>query len=70
MAEARYRRQKGVVVSPDYADNTKFADERLHPHPGTDGALGAPAALAPGHLGEPAGTGLDPEGGDGSRGVR
>ncbi|MEB8325310.1 nitrate reductase subunit alpha [Dietzia kunjamensis] len=39
MTEARYRGQKVVVVSPDYADNTKFADEWLHPHPGTDGAL-------------------------------
>ncbi|MFF4535753.1 MFS transporter [Streptomyces aureus] len=46
MAEARYRGQKVVVVSPDYADNTKFADEWLHPHPGTDGAL----ALAMGHV--------------------
>ena len=27
MAEARYRGTKVVVVSPDYADNTKFADE-------------------------------------------
>ena len=40
MTEARYRGQKVVVVSPDYADNTKFADEWLAPHPGTDGALG------------------------------
>ncbi|MGW5942073.1 nitrate reductase subunit alpha [Streptomyces celluloflavus] len=39
MAEARYRGQKVVVVSPDYADATKFADQWLHPHPGTDGAL-------------------------------
>ncbi len=39
MAEARYRGQKVVVVSPDYADATKFADLWLHPHPGTDGAL-------------------------------
>ncbi|MQY11365.1 Nitrate reductase alpha subunit [Streptomyces sp. RB5] len=46
MAEARYRGQKVVVVSPDYADNTKFADEWMHPHPGTDGAL----ALAMGHV--------------------
>ncbi|MGW1023835.1 nitrate reductase subunit alpha [Streptomyces sp. NPDC002577] len=46
MAEARYRGQKVVVVSPDYADNAKFADEWLHPHPGTDGAL----ALAMGHV--------------------
>ena len=27
MAEARYRGTKVVTVSPDYADNTKFADE-------------------------------------------
>ncbi|WP_019544030.1 nitrate reductase subunit alpha [Streptomyces sulphureus] len=46
MVEARYRGQKVVVVSPDYADNSKFADEWLHPHPGTDGAL----ALAMGHV--------------------
>ncbi|MFG7941535.1 nitrate reductase subunit alpha [Streptomyces cacaoi] len=46
MAEARYRGQKVVVVSPDYADSTKFADEWLHPHPGTDAAL----ALAMGHV--------------------
>ena len=39
MAEARYRGQKVVVVSPDYADNTKFADQWIHPQPGTDGAL-------------------------------
>ena len=46
MAEARYRGQKVVTVSPDYADNTKFADEWLSPHPGTDGALG----MAMGHV--------------------
>ncbi|ROS72120.1 nitrate reductase subunit alpha [Cellulomonas sp. PhB143] len=46
MAEARYRGQKVVTVSPDYADNTKFADEWLAVHPGTDGAL----ALAMGHV--------------------
>jgi len=46
MTEARYRGQKVVVVSPDYADNTKFADEWLAPHPGTDGAL----AMAMGHV--------------------
>ncbi|MCU0271547.1 MAG: nitrate reductase subunit alpha, partial [Acidimicrobiales bacterium] len=46
MTEARYRGQKVVVVSPDYADNTKFADEWLAPHPGTDGALG----MAMGHV--------------------
>ncbi|MEW2287528.1 nitrate reductase subunit alpha [Streptomyces sp. NPDC047841] len=46
MTEARYRGQKVVVVSPDYADATKFADDWLHPHPGTDGAL----AMAMGHV--------------------
>ncbi|WP_157112722.1 molybdopterin-dependent oxidoreductase, partial [Nocardia speluncae] len=46
MAEARYRGQKVVAVSPDYADNVKFADEWLAPHPGTDGAL----AMAMGHV--------------------
>ena len=46
MTEARYKGQKVVTVSPDYADNTKFADEWLNPHPGTDGALG----MAMGHV--------------------
>ncbi|PJI93629.1 nitrate reductase subunit alpha [Luteimicrobium subarcticum] len=46
MTEARYRGQKVVTVSPDYADNTKFADEWMSPQPGTDGAL----ALAMGHV--------------------
>ena len=46
MTEARYRGQKVVAVSPDYADNTKFADEWLRIAPGTDGAL----ALAMGHV--------------------
>ncbi|MBI1759364.1 MAG: nitrate reductase subunit alpha [Actinobacteria bacterium] len=46
MTEARYRGQKVVVVSPDYADHTKFADEWLAAHPGTDGAL----AMAMGHV--------------------
>ncbi|MBD5785954.1 nitrate reductase subunit alpha [Cellulosimicrobium terreum] len=46
MTEARYRGQKVVVVSPDFADNTKFADEWLAPQPGTDGAL----AQAMGHV--------------------
>ncbi|MGH8967642.1 MAG: molybdopterin-dependent oxidoreductase, partial [Actinomycetes bacterium] len=46
MAEARYRGQKVVAVSPDYADNVKFADEWLAAHPGTDAAL----ALAMGHV--------------------
>jgi nitrate reductase alpha subunit len=34
MTEARYRGQKVVVVSPDYADNVKFADEWLAIRPG------------------------------------
>ena len=46
MVEARYRGQKVIVVSPDYADNSKFADEWLAVHPGTDAAL----ALAMGHV--------------------
>ncbi|MER7604393.1 nitrate reductase subunit alpha [Nocardioides sp. NPDC127503] len=46
MAEVRYRGTKVVSVSPDYADNTKFADEWLRPHAGTDGAL----AMAMGHV--------------------
>ncbi|MCI4066918.1 nitrate reductase subunit alpha [Micromonospora sp. R77] len=46
MAEARYRGQKVVVVSPDYADNVKFADEWLPAQPGSDGAL----AMAMGHV--------------------
>ncbi|CAM2989286.1 nitrate reductase subunit alpha [Prescottella defluvii] len=46
MAEARYRGQKVVVVSPDYADATKFADAWLPAQPGTDGAL----AMAMGHV--------------------
>ncbi|MEA5154160.1 nitrate reductase subunit alpha [Raineyella sp.] len=46
MTEVRYRGTKVVAVSPDYADNTKFADEWMAIHPGTDGALG----LAMGHV--------------------
>jgi nitrate reductase alpha subunit len=46
MAEARYKGQKVVTVSPDYADNTKFADEWMPAQPGTDGAL----AMAMGHV--------------------
>ena len=46
MVEARYRGQKVVGISPDYADNTKFADEWLAVHPGTDGAL----AMGMGHV--------------------
>ena len=46
MAEARYRGQKVVVISPDYADSVKFADDWLPAQPGTDGAL----AMAMGHV--------------------
>lgn len=46
MTEARYHGQKVVAVSPDYADNTKFADQWLRVAPGTDGALG----MAMGHV--------------------
>jgi nitrate reductase alpha subunit len=46
MVEARYRGQKVVVVSPDYSDHTKFADDWLPARPGTDGAL----AMAMGHV--------------------
>ncbi|HEX5906593.1 MAG TPA: molybdopterin-dependent oxidoreductase, partial [Propionibacteriaceae bacterium] len=46
MTEVRYRGTKVVVVSPDYADNTKFADEWLAAHAGTDAAL----AMAMGHV--------------------
>jgi nitrate reductase alpha subunit len=46
MTEARYRGQKVVVMSPDFSDATKFADDWLAPHPGTDGAL----AMAMGHV--------------------
>ena len=46
MAEVRYRGTKVVSVSPDYADNTKFADEWMPCAAGTDGALG----MAMGHV--------------------
>ncbi|MGN9840870.1 nitrate reductase subunit alpha [Nonomuraea sp. H19] len=46
MAEARYRGQKVVVISPDYSDAATFADEFLSVRPGTDGAL----AMAMGHV--------------------
>ncbi|AKT51123.1 nitrate reductase subunit alpha [Arsenicicoccus sp. oral taxon 190] len=46
MTEARYRGQKVVVVSPDYAENVKFADEWMPAAPGTDAAL----AMAMGHV--------------------
>ena len=46
MAEVRYRGTKVVAISPDYADNTKFADEWLPAQAGTDAAL----AMAMGHV--------------------
>ncbi|MGV0792269.1 nitrate reductase subunit alpha [Mycolicibacterium sp. XJ1819] len=46
MAEVRYRGTKVVAISPDYADNTKFADEWMPCAAGTDGAL----AMAMGHV--------------------
>ena len=46
MTEARYRGTKVVVVSPDYAGHTKFADHWLPAAAGTDGAL----AMAMGHV--------------------
>ena len=46
MTESRYAGTKVVAVSPDYADNVKFADDWLAPHPGADGAL----AMAMGHV--------------------
>jgi nitrate reductase alpha subunit len=39
MTEARYRGQKVVVVSPDFAGHTKFADHWLPAAAGSDGAL-------------------------------
>ncbi len=46
MAEVRYRGTKVVTVSPDYADNTKFADEWMPAQAGTDAAL----AMSMGHV--------------------
>ncbi|BBY17307.1 nitrate reductase subunit alpha [Mycolicibacterium litorale] len=46
MTEVRYRGTKIVSVSPDFADNTKFADEWMPCAAGTDGAL----AMAMGHV--------------------
>ncbi|MFD3595028.1 nitrate reductase subunit alpha [Nocardia sp. NPDC058640] len=46
MAEVRYRGTKVVTISPDYADNTKFADEWMPCAAGTDGAM----AMAMGHV--------------------
>ena len=39
MTEARYKGAKVVAVSPDYAENVKFADDWLAPHPGSDSAV-------------------------------
>jgi nitrate reductase / nitrite oxidoreductase, alpha subunit len=46
MTEARYRGQKVVVVSPDFAGHAKFADHWLPAVAGSDGAL----AMALGHV--------------------
>ncbi|MCC9192459.1 nitrate reductase subunit alpha [Arthrobacter sp. zg-Y916] len=46
MVEGRYRGTKVVSVSPDYADNTKFADEWLPVQAGSDAAM----AMAMGHV--------------------
>ncbi|HEX2411108.1 MAG TPA: molybdopterin-dependent oxidoreductase [Solirubrobacteraceae bacterium] len=46
MTEVRYRGQKVVVVSPDYSDHVKFADDWVPAQPGTDRAL----AMAMGHV--------------------
>ncbi len=39
LAEVRYKGTKIVVVSPDYTENTKFADVWIPVKPSTDGAL-------------------------------
>ncbi|RVU70966.1 MULTISPECIES: nitrate reductase subunit alpha [Lactobacillus] len=39
MTEVRYKGSKIVAVSPDYAENVKFADDWLAPEPGTDSAV-------------------------------
>ena len=44
--EVRYKGTKSAVISPDYAEATKFADIWLAPKQGTDAAL----ALAMGHV--------------------
>ena len=46
LVEARYRGQKVVAVSPDYAEQVKFADRWLPVRPGEDSAL----AMAMGHV--------------------
>src|SRR5699024_4397741 len=39
MTEVRYKGTKVISVAPDYAENVKFADHWLAPHPGTDAAV-------------------------------
>lgn len=39
MTEVRYKGTKVVSVAPDHAENVKFADNWLAPHPGTDAAV-------------------------------
>lgn len=39
MTEVRYKGTKVVSVAPDLAENVKFADNWLAPHPGTDSAV-------------------------------
>src|SRR5690606_18108417 len=46
LANARYRQPKVETVTTDSTHNTKFAEEWVAPHPGTDAAL----ALAMGHV--------------------
>lgn len=45
-SEARYKGVKSVVVSPDYAEATKFSDMWVRPKQGTDAAV----SLAMGHV--------------------
>ncbi len=39
MTEVRYKGAKVISVAPDYAENVKFADHWLAPHPGADAAV-------------------------------
>lgn len=39
MTEVRYKGTKVVAVSPDYAENVKFADDWMAPEPGTDSGV-------------------------------
>lgn len=39
MTEVRYKGTKVVAVAPDHAENVKFADNWLAPHPGSDAAI-------------------------------